>query len=310
MRAAVAGVALLVVLAGCPGLGLDRDPGPTTPTAATATGTPTAAARPIGLSAAGVTDPWQLREAHARALEGRSYTYEYEMTVGWGGVARGRLEVTYRVSADRSRSLLERQVAGEVPDDMAPSSDLRRYDAGNTSFLRRPGSGEVEVRRSPPGATLSDTYAPDRDFVYLLFSSVDTAVAGTVTRGDRTMYVVAGRAAEASVPRGRARNVSVRAVVSPSGLVVDFRAVYVLHREVRRPGVRNRVRVVHRVAYRGVGETAVERPAWAAAATGTDTPDDDPGGGPVDESAGPGVGQPPVAPSAPGPTSVAGAFEG
>lgn len=309
MRVAPAVLALLVVLAGCSAFDVAPDPAPATPTASPTPGPGTTTARPIGLSAAGVTDPWQLREAHARALEDRSYTYEYELTVGWGGTTRGRAEVTYRVTADRSRLLLERRVSGDVAGLM-PSSDVRRYDAGTTSVVRYLETGATEVRQSSPGASLSERYVPDRDFVYQLLSSVDTEVVGTESRGDRTLFVVAGTAATTSVARGRVRNVSVRAVVAPSGLVTAFRTAYDLDREADGADARRTLRVEHRIRYRAVGETTVERPSWATAAVGTATRGNRTGGGHVDDvPAGQGTGRPagvppPVDPSRPGPPPV------
>lgn len=300
MRVAPAVLALLVVLAGCPAFDVDRDPGPATPTAAP--GPATATPRPIGLTASGVTDPFQLREAHTRVLDGQSYTYDYRLTVSWGGTARGRVDVVAGVTADRSRSYLEREVVGDVPAWLMPVGSTRQYDAGTTTYVRNPETGETTVEQSSPGATIPGRYTLDSDAIYLLLSEVDTAVTGTEIVDGRTLYVVEGTADATESSGGAARNVSVRAAVASSGLVVEFRLEADVRREDPVAGGRSRVHVVHEIAYRAVGETTVERPAWAGEAGTATSGNRTRGGGHVDDGLpGPGIGQPPIVPSAPGP---------
>lgn len=301
MRAAVL-LAVLAVLAGCAALpgGDDATPGPTPG----ATATPTPTPRPIGLSASGVTDPYQLRAAHVRVLADQSYTFDYGLSVSWGGATRGRVSVTARVTADRSRALIRREVVGDVPTWLMPVGSTLRYDAGTTAYVRNPETNETTAEESPPGAAISDTYALDVDSVYLLLSNVDTAVTGTENVDGRTLFVVEGTADAMEASGGVARNVSVRAVVASSGLVVEFRAAYQLRREDPVGGGRSRVHVVHQISYGAVGETTVERPAWVPADAATPGADDS-GGGTKDDGTAIGVG-PPVVPTAPGPRDLGG----
>lgn len=329
MRAAVVVLAVAVVLAGCPAFGDDGDSTPEPTPGATAS--PTQTPQSIGLSASGVTDPYQLREAHIRVLADRSYTYNYTLSVSWAGRTRGRVDVTARVGADRSESLLEREVLGDVPAWLVPVGSTVRYDAGTTAYVRTPETGAVGVEQSPSGAAIADSYAPDSGFVYLLLSDVDTAVTGTENVDGRTLFVVSGTAPSVRSPRGRAQNVSVRAVVAPSGLVVEFRAAYDLRPADPVGDGRSQVRVVHEIAYSAVGETAVPRPDWVVAATtpteatvgggpdaegnGTsDSPVQDDAGGNGDSAAsspaGAGYGRPPAVPTTPGPTRLDPPIEG
>lgn len=304
VRTATVLVAVAVVLAGCSALlGSDR-PEPTPE----ATATPTPTPRPIGLSASGVSDPYQLRTAHLEVLDGQSYTHEYTMTVSWGGAERGRVDTAIRVSADRSRLLLQREVMGEVPTWLMPVGSVERYDAGTTAYVRDPATDETSVEQSPPGASTSDSYVLGIDAVYRWLGDVDTAVTGTETVDGRTLYVVDGTADLVESARSVVRNVSVRALVAPSGLVVEFRAELDLRRKDPVADGRSRVHVVHEISHSAVGETTVPRPDWAAGGEPGTPGGEQTGGGSVDD--GTGFGQPPVVPEPVGPTALRGPVGG
>lgn len=251
-------VALLVVLGGVGGA-------PTFSTAATDANESTETSDlPPGLAADGVTDPLALADAHHEALRDASYTvstsYEFRRPngtlVGHGtstsAVAPGRASfhtVSTRTYRDAGETLgLEHVETATWGED----------DRAVTARTRSNGSTEYRERALRP------SMRPDTgsEALYTAFSAVDTTVATQAERNGTTLYkvVTTSEPAPESVYAGDATYSAV-AFVDSDGVVRTFRQTY-RTTYGDRPAIATRT-----VRVDAVGNTTVERPAWADRAT-------------------------------------------
>lgn len=317
-RLAPVALAGLLVLAGCGGLGAAGDAGGTdseaeatlTPVDVPGASTPRTPASnlPPGVTPGGVGDPLALARAHARALEGRSYTVRSVVTVQYSnGTLRGRRRTVARVGADRRRFRVVHVTLGPAPPlrpvregaVRAPGrselwSDgrglLRSSTRPNGTVYRSVPPGEYESDPSVERARWRGLAGVGGEDVHLVFNAVRTTVVGreggnesgnrTAVRIESTGRASAGSVAEAhsigaayEYPLGAefdtVSSVDLTATVGSEGLVREYRFAYTVGDED------GRVRVVRRVDYSAVGGTTVGRPAWyeRAVADGTNGTD-------------------------------------
>lgn len=254
MRPAIAVLALLVAAAGCAGFGLPAPtPSPTpTPTPARAAGTP------IGLTAAGVTDPLALRAAHVDA-RGRldSYAGRRELVVrAPDGTRRGSVVRRVRAGEGGRRFSSARTVTGALPPRFAATPASRSFSDGKVTVVPITFGSDVETLAWP--AAQAPIQGPpvllDWRVVQRVFEALSTSVVGVETRDGTTVYVVRG--GPGTVPALDATNATVTARIARSGLVYLFRVRYWT------AGPSGPYRVTRRVRYGGVNATTVPRPAW------------------------------------------------
>ncbi|MEF8852212.1 MAG: hypothetical protein V5A44_06745 [Haloarculaceae archaeon] len=240
------GLVLLVVLAGCGSIVAGGDDPASGAGGSTETLTPapvpevTATPFPLppGVTDSGVGDADALLDAHRSTLRSQSYT----------------LRVRLRVDGDRYTRLIR----VETPTRYY-SHDVLGGNGGNvTQFASGPS---VYVRTAYAGITrydrLDNARPPESRTVRLsrLFLQVDDAVVFETTVDGRPAVVV--RVNYAVHPEmERLRNVTLRAVVEPTGLVRSLNATYV------RTGGTGPANVTRSFTYTDVGATTVERPAW------------------------------------------------
>lgn len=248
LRLAVVG--LVVVLAGCGALGGSGGPdGPfDTETDEERTLTPVAvpevtaepAPLPPGVTTAGVTDADALLDAHRAVLRNQSYTLTVRLSVD--GVVSERLARVESPTRYYQREVL----AGS-------ESNVSRFASDRTVYTRSVAPNATRYARfdtvRPPG---SQTVRESR-----LLLSVPTATVFETTVDGRPAFVVRG-----SYPVHPAasalRNVTLRAVVRPDGLVRSLNASY-----TRVDGA-DRTAVSRSFRYTDLGETTVDRPDWVA----------------------------------------------
>lgn len=248
-------VAAVVVLAGCGALGGTAGDagGPGTDATATLTPVPvpevteTPVTLPPGVTGANVTDATALVDSHFEALAGRSYTLRVHVVV------------------DGARS--ERHLRVET-DTRYYRADRLADPWGNTTQFA--DDGTLYTRDQYRGT-----------FRYSRFDSLDMHRSQTVQLSRAFLRVDRVRVAETRVDGQPAyeltgsypthpateslRNVSLRAVVEPSGLIRALNVSY--DRES------DGATVVRSFAYSELDTTTVERPAWVTRQwNGTDTP--------------------------------------
>jgi len=247
-------VALAVVLAGCGALG-----GASGPSGDRAGETPTLSPVPVpevttapptlppGLAGANVTDANALVDAHLAAIQGRSYT------------------LTVRVRVDDERS--ERRFRVETPtryyrvDRLAdPRSDTAQFADGNSLYTRTEYGDSVEFGRyDDPSPPRSQTVMLSRAFL-----QVDSVrVAETRVEGDVAYELTGSYDTHPAIESFR--NVSLRAVVEPTGLIRTLNISYYRANDGSK--------VTRSFAYSDLDSTTVERPAWVDAQWNGATPE-------------------------------------
>lgn len=236
-------LAMVVLLAGCGSVvgGGDR---PATDTAETLTPAPvpevtaTPVPLPPGLTEGGVADADRLVDTHRSTLQDASYT----------------LRVRLRVDED----LYTRLIRVETPTRYYQHDVIGGTRGNVTQFATGPN---VYTRSAFLGVTrydrLDNAYPPESRTVRLsrLFLEVGTAVVFETTVDGRPAFVVRGTY-PAHPETDRLRNVSLRAVVEPTGLIRSLNVSYV------RMGARGPENITRSFAYSEVGTTTVERPDW------------------------------------------------
>ncbi|WP_123535608.1 DUF7537 family lipoprotein [Halosimplex salinum] len=249
-------VVSIVVLAGCGSVldgdtDLNRDTSTETLTPAPVPQmTETPVPLPPGVTDSGVRDTDALLDAHQSLLETQSYT----------------LRVRLRVDETR----YTRFIRVETPTRYYSHDVLGGNDGNVTQFASGPF---IYVRTAYAGITrydrLDNTRPPESRTVRLSrqFLQVGDAVVSETTVDGRLAFVIRGN--YSTLPEmERIRNVSIRAVVEPTGLVRSMNASYV------RTGRTGPATVTRSFAYDDVGETTVERPDWVETQwNGTTTPE-------------------------------------
>lgn len=261
-------LAVLVVLAGCTGLGLD--PGSPTPT-------PTATPEwpddlPPGVTTATVTGSLDLARAHTAALSGRSFTFRATIVVRTtDGIRLGVVHTVRRVGPD-GRFVHRMRVEGVVPSVV---TDLRAVDAySNGSVVvirfRRQGQNKTlvtAVQESPIQANDVIGKGP----LYSMLTATRPAVVRPITRGGTTYLHIRGTNGTTKLGFTEATNATFEALVAPSGLVHRYAFSYRANDTTYRDW---EGRIVRTVVYEDVGSTTVQRPGWVAAelANATEVP--------------------------------------
>ncbi|MFC7234785.1 hypothetical protein [Halosegnis marinus] len=255
-------VAVLLVLAGCnapagePTVGesVTAAPVPEVPTTAT----------PAGRFAPGVRDDGvdgtRLADAHERALANASYTVNQTLvrryangSLRWRYVTVGRFGAT----PGRFATVLDRT---DREDGALRTRTVRRYGDGERAYqsVTEGNTTTAGLLRWPEGDPRDpgDVY-PDRltnaRAIERVFTLVETRRTGTVVVNG-TRYARIESVANASVPP--LWNVTVTALVSPEGLVREYRVAYDVTRDD------GSVRSVVALSYTRVGETRVTPPPW------------------------------------------------
>jgi hypothetical protein len=248
-------VALAVVLAGCGSVvdGESPDSGGPTPTLTPApvpTVTEPAPTLPPGVTGDSVSNATALYAAHTSYLRGRSYT----------------LRVRVRVDESTTERLFRVETPTRyVRHDVLPGRNFTQFADGDVSYLRSDLGGNRLFGRStdvdPPTAhtvRLSKAYL-QLDAVRVAETRVDGELAYELT-GQYPVHPALDSF----------RNVTIRAVVHPRGLLRSVNVTYVSVEDG------TETRVTRSFAYTAVDATTVERPAWVDrefdAADGTGTP--------------------------------------
>lgn len=290
-------VALALVFAGCNGLLPGGDSTPTetvTPVAVPTdkpTSTPVSQLAP-GLTRQGVTDVFALGEAHASVLGGTSFTAHRENTIRYSnGTVYRRFEIDGQLAATEPRYSITLNQSGAVLKGHRTSRQIwsdgervlvAKYLVGNTSYrVPRDLTGEPIPLDGLPQRFLGvDLTSPQP--IYTLFGVFETRVVDETTRNGTTLYEVAAVNVTRPDRLGTAvvsnpRNFSFRALISPEGLVREYRLRYTATLADQRNLSTNgeTVTVRHTVRYIRLGNTTIERPPWyddAIANVSTPTP--------------------------------------
>lgn len=249
----VLALAVLALLAGCGGLtggdspGSDRD-----------AFTPAPVASPPGPTAPGVhaggVDADELVTAHARSLANDSYAVRESVVPRNGTADRYRTD-TRRLAATGGVPFLVETTYPARTDSQIRARAVY-YDGDRATYWRDYGDSA--------GTTLSTTVRPSADplrraTLRSLFAGLERPSIETREDGGA---VVAGRVAPDAVAVGPAERrdateASMRAVVAPSGRVERLALSFAVRFDDRPLRVRYEYHVTD------VGETTVERPAWA-----------------------------------------------
>lgn len=249
---------LFVLLAGCGGFAGFGDPTPTlTPAEIPTETTPTP--RPWlapGVTDAGVVDPTVLAAAHATTLRETTYTTLWNTTERTAnGTLRFRSVTSARVGTGQRRYhyVHTNRRNGTV-------RRVERWSDGDRVLVLSP-NGTVGVARGTSDEPLSPERALPIDLtaergIERVFRAIETRVAGRSAVNGTTHYRLEGRGIRAPNPTPL-RNASLSAIVDERGVVHEYRLAYTTRR------VDEPVRVVVVVRFTGIGETTVERPAWA-----------------------------------------------
>ena len=274
-------VALVVLLAGCPGAGEFQD----STTTVTPAPVPEDVTYPPGIGPSGVVDPATLGETHAAILADTSYTIVSNRTIsGPNGSLRSSLDVRVALAADRSYHARAATAGPEGPVFMGLPPARGEYWSNGTvyvSLLER-GDGWTASRFTPPNA-FAGTWRYWRSTVAFgggasfsletlrsLFDSIPTTLVGTRAIDGTTLYLLAGDSAVsadfAKAGTGRVSNVSFRAVVTEAGVVRSFDLSY------QRQAGSDPIAVDWHLRYEDVGSTKVDPPAWVGAAISQDSP--------------------------------------
>lgn len=277
-------LALALVLAGCNGF-VSGDDTPTetvTPVAVPtdeATPTPTPQLAP-GLERSGVTDPFALGEAHAAALDNRSFTIHSETTIRFSNGSLYRHEESSgRLAANRSRYDVSANVSGLTPIRNASWYSVEAWSDGSQVFTaqRIDENTSYDVQHGLDGSPTSPSegyngffrFDPDTgQGVYTLFGATETRFVGETRRNGNQFYQVTATNVtdpNAFVEWGTTdlRYPSLRALVAPNGLVREYRLDYTATLDGRGVnGTERTVQVDHWLSYTDIGNTTVERPPW------------------------------------------------
>lgn len=255
-------VALAVVLAGCPG----AVPG----------GTPTPEPEyPPGVTAAGVTDPAALADAHGDALENTSYTLVSNRTIRYtNGTLSSRLTVRLRLAADRQFHVVTATAGPDGPLFLGqPPASAEFWSDGDVYVRALTRDGETTYNQFTPPDNFVGTWrywratvpfggrdGHARETIRALFEDVPADVTGVRTADGATVYRLRGEGADsggfAKAGDGPARDVTLEADVTESGVVRRINLSYVTFLGNRS------ARVEWTVRYLDVGDTTAERPAW------------------------------------------------
>lgn len=255
----------LVALAGCSGLSAP------TPTVTPAPVPGDGVDYPPGVDDRGVYSPAELASAHDAALAPASYTRVETLTARTAnGTPWATRTVRTRVAPDGRRHTVA-ELGGPEATYPSPFRDAMRVEVYvENGIVYFAGWNETadyaSFERAGGGVSV--------DRLRLLLSAFETRAEPVRRNGTTLVRVESTRladpyyleSAERAV-RGDVRDGEFRALVTPDGLVREYRVVVTVAVDG------TLVRVERDVGFRAVGETTVERPAWyddAVAAAGED----------------------------------------
>jgi hypothetical protein len=232
-------VVLALVLAGCGSVATGTEtPGETLTPVPVPEVTDTPATLPPGVSGASVTDTDTLLDAHAAAIQGRSYT----------------LTVDVRTGSERSRRVLRVETPRRYlqRDTLAePWGSATQFADGERLYIRTDYGSTVEYGSiesvNPPR---SQTVQLSRAFLRL----DEVRVAETRVNGDAAYELTGQYPVHPAVDT--MENVTLRAVVEPDGFIRSLNISYA------RRSDSVRTNITRSFVYTGVDATTVERPAW------------------------------------------------
>ena len=275
-------VILLVVLAGCSGIGgTAGDSGEQEVETVTPVPVPDAdpeRGRSTGIDGSGVSDPWSLAAAHSERIENRSYRLVSNQTVQYeNGTLRSQYRTDLRLATNRTYFITVRTDGPEGPLLLGEPPAVSEFWADGETYIRAFGESDPRYNEFTPTNSGVGTWwfwASTGSFDVLLtpseligetLSAVPTRVESTrsVDGGERYRVVEVGApVAELPFPAASpARNVSLVAEIDRSGLVRRLELEY----SGRIDG--DRVVVSRSIAYSDIGSTEVRRPPWFDRAT-------------------------------------------
>jgi hypothetical protein len=262
-------LALAIVLAGCNGLALGggETPAPTVTPAPVPTDEPTPTPVPQlapGLTGEGVVDAFALAEAHSSVLDNTSYTRYVNSTVRYvNGTVYNQFTSRAQYAANDSRFYTMQNGFGVA---VRGSGGLSRWSNGERVIVAetRNNSTSYTVRRNVNGEPIPPqelSFGTNEEQIASIFSSVETRIAGRMTRNGTTLYRVVAtnvtnRGAFGNAMWQSPRNITLRALISSQGFVREYRLNYTATLD------NSTVRVHRRVRYTALGNTTVERPPW------------------------------------------------
>lgn len=269
-----AAVVLLVVVAGCSGVAGDP-PRRFTVTPApvpTVTPEPDDGGLAPGLEPGGVVDPEALVEAHARALEGRSYTVDYAETRRRNGTTVLRYTRHIQLEVDRNRYCYRTgMVVDRGPDPWRRYVErwtdgrqvLEAVEEDNATAYGVARNRQDVPARPAELLPFDPTY---KRGLFTLFLRLNTTVAGREERNGTTVYrVEAAGPGTLSVPS--LDDLSLTAYVEGTGMVRGYRLSYTVTLD------EGPMTITGRLRFTGVGTTTVERPPWYGRALANTTVD-------------------------------------
>ncbi|UPW01498.1 hypothetical protein M0R88_05180 [Halorussus gelatinilyticus] len=232
-----------------------------------ATETALADALAPGLNESGVTDAWTLAEVHADTLRNRSYTVVSNLTArGLDDDREATADATTRVTHDPTRLVRRSNVSGDARSIGLFGQDMAVWATENGTWYAVERANGTNYRKV--AEVVRPTYGSrtDRDTLFVLFSALDTELAGTLTENGTTLHrvnatgVLNPEALASELNADSVRNVSLTALVDERGVVHEYRVAYTATHGDRTTRIERTTRFV------ALGETSVERPAWVAEA--------------------------------------------
>lgn len=275
-------VILLVVLAGCSGVGFDAG-SRTNQSAESVTPVPVPEADPAtlrssGIDDDGISDPATLASAHDRWLADRSYTFVSNQTIRHeNGTVLSQYTVHLRLAEDRTYHAAIRTGGIDGPKVLGEPPAYAEFWSDRETYVRAFGESDPQYNEFSPTSSGVGTWyfwatAGAFDFRMTPSVMIQSTFDAIPTRID-------SRRTEAAVPRYRltspeprttslpfpdaapARNATLTAEVDGTGLVRHIQLEY-------RGQVDDQSVVVTRgLSYSNVGSTDVDRPEWFDEAT-------------------------------------------
>lgn len=269
--AAVVGLVVILVLAGCSGAGGSDTPTltPAPPPDPTATPTTVPTLAP-GLTPGGVADASQLTKAHFDLLQNTPYTARSVRTIREAdGTIRTRRTEVFKIGSDGT---ISQNVEIERPGRGSSLIESWRNRTQVLFAITREGETDYIVRSAASYSRRLygiQSTVPESQQLFVILHAVETESAEQTQNGT---IRIAGRGLarpvlfDRGVQGSDVRNVSLRATVTPEGLVRSFELRYTADRAGKT------VRVERRLQNRAVGTTSVDPPPWydrAIEATGS-----------------------------------------
>lgn len=264
MRPLVAGIVLMLVLAGCSGTPLageeNSEPRTVNPRLE---GTPTTEKQeqrptPPGISA-NETDAWALGQTHRRTLANTSRTVIRQRTFT---AANGTIlaNTTLIIRANGSRRFVGTVAEGDMSRHVGIVPQSRTYWTNGTQTVERvrTAGGNISYDAYPGAPTGSlGVETTGWSQIYGLAAAIDPVLVETTGTGADRRFVLEGTAELVDRPGSpEGRNASLRMVVTPEGVVTTYRLRY----ETRRNGIE--ILVTERFRVTAVGSTPAARPGW------------------------------------------------